>query len=185
MYSKDMGCIAAKSATLGILKPELRTEHTCIAAATAKDIPKIVSMINGEAERSHAVLVVTPEEVKSWVDNGLSFVAKTMYGEIVGHSAAKIWPESGWAEHRAVVVLPEYRGNGINSKLTAAVVQSLNEFYPGITVLSLKNENSGGRGSVEAFGFKKAPTSSVPDEILTAKEKKEYDAYILQTLARQ
>lgn len=165
-----------------ILKAEACSAH--VVAATLDDVPRIVAMINDEAVRSGAVLKVTADEVEEWVNGRRSFIAKNIYGGIVGHSAAKIWPESGWAEHRAVVVLPEYRGNGINAKLTQAIVQSLEEIRPGITILSLKNGASSGSGTVVAFGFKKIPVSEIPEEILSAKEKKEYDAYIFKTLAR-
>ncbi|MCL4365330.1 MAG: GNAT family N-acetyltransferase [Candidatus Marsarchaeota archaeon] len=163
-----------------ILKSEARSAR--IVAATRDDVHKIVAMINDEAGRSGAVLKVTADEVEEWINGRRSFIAKTTYGKIVGHSAAKIWPESGWAEHRAVVVLQEYRCNGINARLTQAIVQSLEEVHPGITILSLKN--GAGIGTVVSFGFKKIPVSEIPDEILRAKGKAEYEAYVFKTLAR-
>ena len=170
---------AATTPKFGILAPEKRGDAFVIVPAKLSDVPQIVKMVNNEAELSGAVIKVTPSEVTGWVENNLSFVAK-VGTEIVGHTAGYIWPGCGLVEHRAVVVLPEYRGNGINASLTAVFMQSLIESNSSITIISLKNASaheSAKKGIVKS-GFKPISVDELPDEIFDgAGQREEYTAY--------
>jgi N-acetylglutamate synthase-like GNAT family acetyltransferase len=169
----------ACTAQLGILAKEKRSVGFHIAPARVSDAAEITGMINNEAELSGAVIKVTQKEVEGWIDGGLSFVAKAGT-RIVGHTAGCIWPKSGIAEHRAVVVLPEYRGNGINTALTSAFVQRLIEQDPHITIISLKNSNASeaAKKAVLKSGFCKIDVNELPDEIFDGPTSRDqYAAY--------
>ncbi len=171
---------ATSMPTLGILAPEKRGENFFIAPAKLSDAPKIAKIVNAEAELSGAVIKVTEAEVAGWISSGLSFVAK-VGTEIVGHTAGYIWPKSGIAEHRAVVVLPEYRGNGINAMLTTVFMQRLIEQDPSITIISLKNANAheAAKKAVVKSGFKPINVDSLPDEIFDGPaDRHTYTAYV-------
>ncbi|MCL4365331.1 MAG: GNAT family N-acetyltransferase [Candidatus Marsarchaeota archaeon] len=150
-----------------------------IMPSTEKDIPKIVEIINGESKKTGSVLPVTTEEVRGWINSGLSFVAKTDEGRIIGHHAAYIWPESGWAELRAVVVLPEYRGNGINALLMESIINVILDKDPFTTVVSVKNRSSNGRQILRDLGFKEIDPSDAPHELFGIGPKEEvYNIYV-------
>lgn len=155
-------------------------QKVCISPSTEKDIPKIMEIINDEAKRSGAVLHVFEDEVKGWIKEGLSFVAKTHSGEIIGHHAAFAWPESGWVELRAAVVLPEYRGNGVNGKLKDAIIDAILEKNPEATIVSVKNKSSSGRHILGEIGFKQIGQSDAPQELFGIGPIGEaYDIYVL------
>ncbi len=151
-----------------------------VAPSTEKDIPKIMEMINTEAKRSGAVLPVFEDEVKAWINQGMSFIAKTESGEIVGHhSASPAWPQSGWIELRAAVVLPEYRGNGINAQLKEAIIDAIIAHSPTATIVSVKNKSSNGRQVLGEMGFTKIPQSEAPKELFEIGPVGEaYDIYV-------
>ncbi len=179
MGNMERTSTAAATTKLGILTPEKRGGTFVIESAKLSDVPQIVKMVNNEAKLSGAVIKVTPSEVTGWVESNLSFVAK-MGTEIVGHTAGYVWPGSGLAEHRAVVVLPEYRGNGINASLTAVFMQTLIESNPSITIISLKNANAheSAKSGIIKSGFRPISVDELPDEIFNSTGKREdYTAY--------
>ncbi len=153
-----------------------------VSKATVNDLKGIVELINAEAKKSGAVLLVSEKEVGVWIKSGLDFVAKDESGKIIGHQSAAIWPESGWIELRAGVVLPEFRGNGVNSKLKVAIINEIESKFPGATIVSLKNNVSGGRGTVAELGFHKVQQSEAPEELFKIGPKGEnYDVYVYTT----
>ena len=137
-----------------------------VVPASKSDAKEITHLINDEWKRSGAVLHVSEDDVKSWIDHGLCFVAKNESGAIVGHQAASKWPESGWVELRAAVVLSEYRGNGLNTKLKDAIITAINTTYPEATIVSLKNGESRGHNELTQRGFEKVESSQIPPAIL-------------------
>ncbi len=137
-----------------------------VVPASHADVKKITSLINDEWKRSGAVLHVSEDDIKSWIDHGLCFVAKNESGDIVAHQAASKWQESGWVELRAAVVLPQYRGNGLNTKLKDAIIAAINTTYPEATIVSLKNGESRGHNELTQRGFEKIESSQIPPAIL-------------------
>ena len=108
-----------------------------------------------------------------------SVVAKTESGEIVGHNSASIWPVSGWVELRAAVVIPEYRGNGINGGLKSAIVDAIKAQYPSATIVALKNKSSSGRHALLDYGFRQILKSEAPKELFAIGPVGEaYDVYV-------
>ena len=131
---------------------ELRAQDVAISKAMEGDVVEIVSLINEEHDRSNAVLIVSHDEVRSWVDIGLSFVAKDKE-KIIGHSAMYIWPESGWMEVRGVVVEPNHRNRGIYSRMTRMHIEETFRAYPDGKIVVVKNESSRGAGLLKSLGF--------------------------------
>lgn len=156
IYSIKMGILAKHSSALKV----------SVVPALASEAKSITNLINDECKRSGAVLHVSENDVKSWIDNGLCFVAKNEKGQIIGHQAASKWPESGWVELRAAVVLQEYRGNGLNTKLKDAIIDAINTTYPEATIVSLKNGESRGHNELAQRGFEKIDSSAIPPAIL-------------------
>ncbi|MCL5675279.1 MAG: hypothetical protein M1611_01560 [Candidatus Marsarchaeota archaeon] len=152
-------------------------EAYAVTAAHKKDLAGILRLVNGEAEKSGAVLGVTKREVKAWIrgrklfgikNRGLSFVAKTPDGTVIGHQAMHVWPESGWWEHRAVVTAEAYRSNGVNASITAALMAKVAEKDPDSTIVSLKNSASNGRRILDQLGFTRVDDhSKIPSEIFS------------------
>lgn len=138
-----------------------------VVAAEMSEAKKVTNLINDEFKRSGAVLHVMEDDVKSWISQGMCFVAKNEKGDIIGHQAASKWQESGWVELRAAVVLPEYRGNGLNSKLKDAIIKAINTSDSNATIVSLKNAESGGHSELAKHGFQKIGYSDVPASILS------------------
>jgi N-acetylglutamate synthase-like GNAT family acetyltransferase len=163
-----------------LLKPQnANVVKVHLSASTEKDAAKITGIINEESKRSGAVLHVFEDEVKGWIKEGLSFVAKTDSGEIVGHHAASVWSGSGWVELRAAVVIPEYRGNGINKHLKEAIMDAITEKYPNATIVSVKNKSSNGRQVLGELGFKQIDPSEAPNELFgIGPEGEAYDIYV-------
>ncbi len=153
-----------------------------VVAAEMSEAKKVTNLINDEFKRSGAVLHVTEDDVKSWINHGMCFVAKNEKGDIIGHQAASKWPESGWVELRAAVVLPEYRGNGLNSKLKDAIIDAINTSDPKATIVSLKNGVSQGHNELTQRGFEKIEFSDIPEavknELLSIGSEGTYEIYI-------
>ena len=130
------------------------------------DVRAIVAMINAEAASTGALLPVAKEELRAWIKNGLSFVAK-VDGEIVGHEAAYIWPESGWAELRSAIVKPAFRGKGISSATTNAIMKKLTKKRGRITIVAFTNAAGTGRGILAKQGFSEISYHDMPKELFT------------------
>jgi N-acetylglutamate synthase-like GNAT family acetyltransferase len=132
---------------------------------TERHLQDVVRLINKEAARSGAVLKVGDGEVSQWSKDGLSMVVLNG-GKVIGHQAMYIWPESKWAEFRAAVVEPEFRGHNINFHVKQAFLDMCIEKHPQIEAfVGLKNGESRGWGIFEALGFKRIPTEQVPGEL--------------------
>ncbi|MHB1830792.1 MAG: GNAT family N-acetyltransferase [Candidatus Micrarchaeaceae archaeon] len=156
----------------------LQRQHDVnFSAAEEQDVPAIVKMINTEA-KSGTVLHVDEQEVMGWVKSGLSFVAKAEAdGSIVGHYAAYVWPQSGWAELRSAVVTEGFRGNGIHAKLHEKLMNVLQDEY---TIAVLKTPESRGHTILDSDSrFTPADPSIVPPELFSIGPKGEkWDVYI-------
>ncbi|MDE1860953.1 MAG: hypothetical protein KGH72_04530 [Candidatus Micrarchaeota archaeon] len=154
-----------------------------VAAATHDDITSILRMVNDVTRQSGALLPVTEAEVKGWIAENLSFVAKTPDGKVIGHNSAFVWPESGWAELRAGVVLPDYRGNGVNMEIKVPLVESMAR-KGAKTVVGLKNKASNGHGILEALGFEEARPADVPRELFNIGQGTEWAIYVNHDMAK-
>jgi N-acetylglutamate synthase-like GNAT family acetyltransferase len=142
------------------------------------DTTEIINLINGESERSGAVLKVNVANVSGWIENGLSLIAKAEGGEIVGHLSAYIWAESGWIELRSSVVKPEFRGNGISSTLTRQMLKTIARRYGKRTLVAFINRAGKANGILGTLGFSEADYDSLPKELFSIgpayRGKKEY-----------
>jgi N-acetylglutamate synthase-like GNAT family acetyltransferase len=130
----------------------LRSKKVRISRATLDDVKKIVELINEEHMRSGALLRVCEEDVAEWIRLNLSFVAR-MDGRIVGHSAATLWPQSGWYELRGQVVQPAHRGEGIYNHMTRRQIREIFKESRGRTIVSMKYTMKGA-SLLETLGFK-------------------------------
>lgn len=148
-----------------------------IRKARKAEIPQIVKLVNGESERSGALLKITDATAENWLKNGLSLVAKSQDG-IVGHIACHEWPQSKWIELRSSVVLAEYRGNGISSRLNRRMLREINKKFGRRTLVAFTNRAGSGKGILVAAGFASAEYEDLPKELFTIgphyRGKKEY-----------
>lgn len=154
-----------------------------VSRSRKADIPSIVKIIGDEHERSGAVIKVDRENVGAWIRSGISLVAKTNDGKIIGHMAANQWPESKYVELRSSVVLPEFRGNGVSTALTASIMSMIRKKYGIQTMVAFLNKAGNGMGILKAIGFREAEYGSLPAELFTIgphwRGKKEYGYRIL------
>jgi N-acetylglutamate synthase-like GNAT family acetyltransferase len=129
-----------------------RKDDVHISRATFEDVEEIAALINKEHERSNALLRVANDEIERWIGLRLSFVARKG-GRIIGHSAATVWPQSGWIELRGQVVSPKYRGEGIYSYLTKRQIAEILGEDRGRTIVSMKYTMKGA-SLLQSLGFK-------------------------------
>lgn len=137
-----------------------------IEKPTEGDIPAIIGMVSAEAKSTGALLPVSSDTLRGWISSGLSYVAKHS-GTVVGHEAAHIWPKSGWIELRSAVVKPEYRGMGIGSRMSAALLEDLRKEHCRSTVVAFTNMAGKGKGILKAHGFREIGREGVPEELFT------------------
>jgi N-acetylglutamate synthase-like GNAT family acetyltransferase len=134
------------------------------------DINEILKLVNDEAERTGALLPIRSNTLETWISKGLSLVAEAKEqgrSTIIGHGAAHIWPKSGWIEFRSLIVKPEFRGNGISTKVSGKLFNILKAKYPGATMVAFTNKAGNGRGIFKALGFSEAKYEDLPSELFT------------------
>lgn len=148
-----------------------------IRRARSADVSRIVELVNGESERSGALLKITNATVENWLKNGLSLVAKSQDG-IIGHIACHEWPKSAWIELRSSVVAIEYRGNGISSMLNKQLLREISKKFGKRTLVAFTNKAGSGKGILVGAGFVNAEYENLPRELFTIgphyRGKKEY-----------
>lgn len=127
-------------------------------------IPAVLELIGSSPD---ALLSVDEHEIEGWIDQGYSFVAKTIDGRIIGHQSAVVWPQSGWVEVRAAVVKPEYRGWGINTEMKKMIVNMIKSDKPGVTIAGFTEAASKSRGILQRMGFTEIPLEQTPDEFFS------------------
>lgn len=135
-----------------------------IELAQTQDIPKILQLLLLAPD---ALLSVSKEELAVWIDTGLSFVAKTKTGEIIGHQAASRWPKSGWVEVRAAVVIPEHRGKGLNTKMKQILMEAIRSKCGDATLVGFTEAASKSRGILTKLGYQEIPLDNTPDEFFS------------------
>lgn len=143
-----------------------KKEKVTIGNAAYPDLPEILSLINREAASTGALLQVSKEELHKWIKSGLSVVARAN-GEVVAHEAAYIWPQSGWAELRAAIVKPEFRGRGIGSIISKRLIKRLKRHKKAITIVAFGNVNSKNKAWLKCLGFYKIKYEDTPRELFT------------------
>lgn len=146
-----------------MVEQESKTQIS-IEPTKKEDIPAVLELVKSSPD---ALLTVDEPEVEAWVDQGHSFVAKTIDGQVIGHQAAMIWPQSGWVEVRAAVVKPEYRGMGINTEMKKMIVKKLKSDKLEITIVGFTEAASKSRGILQKMGFTEIPLEQTPDEFFS------------------
>ena len=106
------------SASAILLEKEHLREAVRIRHARRSDLQTILQLVNDEAEKTSGLAVrsVSCEEVESWVDSDLSYVAE-FNNKIVGHLGISLWEKLGYGELRSFVVTEQYLNIGIGSFL--------------------------------------------------------------------
>ncbi len=138
-----------------------------IKKSTSDDAAAIVSLVNQESERSGAVLRISKDEAIKWIANGTSLVAKDVYGCIVGHISANVWPASGYIELRSFVVNPSFRKKGIGIRLVINMLKSIKKRYGDRQIISFTNKFGSGKRILTANGFKPFDYEKVPKELFS------------------
>ncbi len=142
------------------------------------DAPAILDLVNRESRRSGAVLKVSNQQVSQWIRNGSSFVAiDSAIPAVVAHMAVVKWP--GCYEMRSVVVDGAYRGMGIYTSMSDAVISSIFDTDPHATVVMIKNENSGGADLIKKQGFVEVPLKNVLEMELVLQDPTGRRAFVL------
>ncbi len=131
------------------------------------DVSQIMDLVNGESGRSGALLKITEDDVKGWIHDGFSYVARYKKGEIVGHLSAHLWPKSQWVELRSSIVKPEFRGLGISSSLCSRIIKAINRKYGKKVLVAFTNQAGRGKGILVAMGFHEAEYDELPKELFT------------------
>jgi len=129
-----------------------------------EDIPDVLDLIKSSPD---ALLSVDEREMETWIEQGNSFVAKTVDGQTIGHQAAVVWPQSGWVEVRAAVVIPEFRGKGINTEMKKKIVQEIKTNNPEITIVGFTEAASKSRGILQKMGFTEISLLETPEEFFS------------------
>ncbi|MDE1860972.1 MAG: hypothetical protein KGH72_04635 [Candidatus Micrarchaeota archaeon] len=138
--------------------------------AKEEDKGQIIRLVDDEARATGALLPLTEEVLGEWISAGLSLVAETVVDGknlIVAHEAANVWPKCGWIEFRSSIVKPEFRGNGISTKLSKTLFNIVKDRYPGVTMIAFVNHAGNGKGILQALGFSEANYADIPAEILS------------------
>lgn len=148
-----------------------------IRFARPGEVKEIVKLINEENARSEAVMKVTEEGIRKWVNNKHSLVAISE-GRIIGHQALNFWPECGWMELRSAVVDKTHRGKGIGYKMTKILIDTAIRQKPEMTVIGIKNKTERGNGILLSLGFEEIKLEEVPAELFTIRSKSERKAFV-------
>lgn len=146
------------------MKEQEQKSQITIELTRKEEIPDVLLLVKSAPD---ALLNVDEHDVEAWIDQGYSFVAKTIDGQIIGHQAAMIWPKSGWIEVRAAVVKPEYRGIGINTEMKKIMVEKLKSDKLGVTIVGFTEAASKSRGILQRMGFTEIPLEQTPDEFFS------------------
>jgi amino-acid N-acetyltransferase len=92
-------------------------DHEMLRKATVADVPQILALVNGHAQRGE----VLPRKAEEVYQGIREWVVAEEDGEIVGCGAlAVMWADL--AEVRSLVVKPEQRGNGLGARMVAWLV---------------------------------------------------------------
>lgn len=145
---------------------ELEKKTVRILPSRSKDVGTIVSMVNSVPD---ALLKLTEEELNNWIHDGKSLVAITWFGfgKIVGHQGVSVWPNSGYFELRSAVVLPEYRGGGINTRMKLTAIKHIKNNFTDATFVGFTEAASKSRGILERIGFKDLSLDETPEEFFS------------------
>jgi len=139
-------------------------KEVAIREATSEDVQDILNLI---ALSPDALLSVTIAELQSWIDQGMSLVAISDEGEIIGHQAASQWPESHWVEMRAAVVKPEFRGQGINTLMKRKMTEIIASLIGNSTLVGFTEAASKSRGILQKQGYGEIALPDTPDEFFS------------------
>lgn len=135
-----------------------------IGLTQESDVQSVVELIQSCPE---ALLPVAAEQVSEWVSQGHSLVAKIDSGEVIGHQAVAIWPQSGWYEVRSAIVKPEFRGKGVNTKMKIAMINQVRKVDPLATIVGVTETASQSRGILQKLGFQEIPLNELNSEFFT------------------
>lgn len=137
-----------------------------ISESSEEDADAIAELINSESARTGAVLSVTKAEVSAWIRNGLSIVTKSNSG-IIGHLSANLWPESGWIELRSSIVKPEFRGQGVASRMAGRMIDHIKDKFGSSMLVTFNNKAGAGKGILRSIGFEETEYGKIPKELFT------------------
>jgi N-acetylglutamate synthase-like GNAT family acetyltransferase len=118
-----------------------------VQPATAADAQAIYELINAETELKQVEL----DEVRQWIETGLSVVVREADGRITGHSGAiEVHPE--FFEVRGVVVVAEQRGHGVAARLQTALLSEIDRRFAGSAIYWVATDHPGSRRLIEHMG---------------------------------
>lgn len=129
-----------------------------------EEIPAVLELIKSSPD---ALLDISEKEVRNWIEQGHSIVAKTVDGEVIGHQGAAAWKQSGWVEVRAALVKPEHRGKGTNTKMKKIMIEKIRSDEPNATISALTEKASKSRGILQKLGFLEISLEQTPEEFFS------------------
>lgn len=133
----------------------------CITKTKPADIPAVLDMVKAGSE---ALLEVTHDQVLSWIEQGNSMVAKLNTGRVIGHQGIHIWPQTGIAEMRSAFVLPQFRGQGINTEMKVAMIAEKRAQDPSLGFIAFTEAASKSRRILQRLGFSEISFDETPKE---------------------
>lgn len=129
-----------------------------------EEIPAVLELIKSSPD---ALLDISEKEVRNWIEQGHSIVAKTVDGEVIGHQGAATWKQSGWVEVRAALVKPEHRGKGTNTEMKKIMIEKIRSDEPNATISALTEKASKSRGILQKLGFLEISLEQTPEEFFS------------------
>ncbi|MCL4375840.1 GNAT family N-acetyltransferase [Candidatus Marsarchaeota archaeon] len=156
-----------------LLEKEHLREAVRIRPARRSDLQTILQLVNDEAEKTSGLAVrrVSCEEVESWVDSDLSYVAE-FNNKIVGHLGISLWEKLGYGELRSFVVTEQYRNIGIGSFLLSQVIDyAIDNLCIDVIIAFRSRDITIGDGIFRSLGFTEVLFSKLPCQVQREKEK--------------
>lgn len=148
------------------MKENTQIPFVLIEKSQKRDYMAVKSLMATAPEES--LINVSRVEFGDWVDHEITYVAKTMLGEVLGHQAGIELPESKWVEVRTAVTNPEFQGIGINTKLKKVVIEEIQSKGKDTTVVAFTERGSMSRFILAKGGFSEIPFEAIPSEMFEA-----------------
>ena len=163
------------SASAILLEKEHLGEAVRIRRARRSDLQTILQLVNDEAEKTSGLAVrrVSCEEVESWVDSDLSYVAE-FNNKIIGHLGISLWEKLGYGELRSFVVTEQYRNIGVGSFLLSQVIDyAIDNLCIDVIIAFRSRDITIGDGIFRSLGFTEVLFSKLPcsNTLLTLDER--------------
>ncbi|MFA6005407.1 MAG: hypothetical protein WC775_02875 [Patescibacteria group bacterium] len=134
------------------------SNNLSIARPLVQHTDNILALLNGEA----ALVPVQGAEIAQTIAAGLNLIAYDhAAGAVVGYQSIGLWNQLGLLELRSAKVLPNYRGNGLNTVMKQLAISIGMQQFPGRKFLGFTEAESKSRGILSKLGFQEMTMQQV------------------------